>query len=57
VTRPDASAVEIIAFARRKTAQHASFVMRQTSSNPGTVAGTGVANCVGYSRLFAAILE
>ncbi|TXF88910.1 hypothetical protein FUA23_12690 [Neolewinella aurantiaca] len=57
ITHPDASAKDIIAFARRKTAQHASFVMRTTSGNPRDVMASGRANCVGYARLFAAILD
>jgi len=56
ISNPAADARDIIAFARLKTVQHASFTTRKVSGDPGVVMGTGVANCVGYSRLFAAIL-
>lgn len=54
---PAASATAQIAFSRRLTARHATFVMRSVSSQPDDVCASGQANCVGYARLFAASLE
>jgi hypothetical protein len=46
-----------IAYARSLTASRVSFVMRTTSGRPDDIVQNGVANCVGYARLFAAILD
>lgn len=54
---PDASPAEHIAYARKQTARRASFVMRAASGRPDDVVVSGEANCVGYARLFAAILD
>ena len=48
---------QLIAFARGQTARHAGFVMRTTSGRPDDIVASGRANCVGYARLFAAILD
>jgi len=54
---PEPTTEQLIAFARRETARRVGFVMRQTSGRPDDVVAGGEANCVGYARLFAAILD
>jgi hypothetical protein len=54
---PGATPKQLIAYARKQTARNASFVMRSTSGEPDDIAKSGRANCVGYARLFAAILD
>jgi hypothetical protein len=54
---PTASVKSRIAFSRRLTAKSASFVMRSASGQPDDVYVSGEANCVGYARLFAGVLE
>lgn len=54
---PKASVKTRIAFSRKLTAQHASFVLHSTSGQPDDVYASKQANCVGYARLFAGILE
>jgi hypothetical protein len=52
-----ASVKERIAYSRKLTAKRAAFVMRSTSGQPDDVYVSGRANCVGYARLFAGVLE
>ncbi|WP_020571306.1 hypothetical protein [Neolewinella persica] len=52
-----ASVEKRIAYSRKLTAKTASFIMRSASGQPDDVYVTGQANCVGYARLFAGILE
>jgi hypothetical protein len=52
-----ASVKNRIAYSRKLTAKSAAFVMRSTSGQPDDVYVSGKANCVGYARLFAGILE
>lgn len=54
---PAASLQRRINFSRILTAKSAAFVLRSTSARPDDVYLSGEANCVGYARLFAAILE
>lgn len=54
---PEATSKQLTTYARKQTARKASFVMRSTSGQPDDIAKSGVANCVGYARLFAAILD
>lgn len=54
---PEASVKKRIVYSRKLTAKSASFVMRSASGQPDDVYHSKQANCVGYARLFAGILE
>lgn len=54
---PEASVKKRIAYSRKLTAKSTSFVMRSASGQPDDVYVSGQANCVGYARLFAGVLE
>lgn len=53
---PQASVRQITRFAARQTARQLSFVSRSTPSDPAQTVTLRVAHCVGYSRLFAAVV-
>jgi hypothetical protein len=54
---PAASVKKRIAYSRKLTAKSTAFVMRSASGHPDDVYVSGQANCVGYARLFAGVLE
>ncbi|MEM6771034.1 MAG: hypothetical protein AAF597_10655, partial [Bacteroidota bacterium] len=56
VAHPNASVQQISRFATRKTAAELSFVARAIPSDPATTLRLSKANCVGYSRLYGAIV-
>ncbi len=57
LNHPDAAPAQWIDFALELTASTASFAISESSGNPEQIIAGEKANCVGYSRLFAGILD
>jgi len=54
---PTATVRAISRFAARETANRLSFVARNAPSDPATALSKGQTHCVGYARLFSAIVS
>ena len=57
LNHPDAAPEEWVEYALKLTASTASFGIDESTGNPEQILAGRKANCVGYSRLFAAIIH